>query len=531
MKILYFVSIFNLVILKSLGVLDPNNSNKETYVLKELFIKQHDLINRYLDLTNENSSDSQSKESTEQNKHKSSTNIQKIEYNIQKVHYELETLYEEIRKFAFDYKNFDLCLDYSKKLISFFKCDIFSALFQEILTVPNKFYKVNRTLNFHYENTNITKIELLDKENDSVDNLIEISNYIKGFYDDEFEKFTIDHKFFLDVLTIFLRQKETLDIKNLLLILKIGYKKLLELENVVYIDTLDNVYVFGDTHGQFFDTFGVLINIEGNGLSFKTGFKLDTNKIYIFNGDFVDRGKYSIENYTFLLLLKILYPKNIFLNRGNHEFIDLNIRYGFYKEIKQKYGIESEKIKSSQMYKNLNELQYILTAFNLTFSVLPLATIINRKVFVVHGGLPEENLTIDQIQKLDRKTFQYSINESFDGLMWSDPYNKNDKSKNINRGIGFIFESNITERFLYENGLSVIARSHQDVEGGVEKNHDEQVITVFSAPNYCGTKNNKAAYLIFKTNNEEGDFRVCEGLFYNFKQFNEWPKENLELLN
>ncbi|KAM0675490.1 hypothetical protein GVAV_000855 [Gurleya vavrai] len=528
MKILYFVSIFNLLNLKSLRVCDPNISNKETYVLKELFIKQHHLINLYLKLTVENVSDSQLEEFIEQSKDIYIDYIEKNKQTTAAVHHDLNIIYEKIAKIAFIYKNFNLCFDYCKKLVEFFKQNIFSTLFLEVLTIPNH-YEVKRTLNFHYEK-NLRHIELLDKSNEPFDNLIETSNYIKGFYDDELEGFTIDHKFFLDVLTIFLRQKETLDIKTLLLILKIGYKKLLELETVVYIDTLDNVYVFGDTHGQFFDTFGTLIGIKGNSFSFEKGFILDKNKNFLFNGDFVDRGKYSIENFTFLLLLTILYPKNVFLNRGNHEFIDMNIKYGFYKEIQQKYGIKTEIINYRQTYNNLSQINTIFSAFSLTFSVLPLATIINRKVFVVHGGLPKENLSIDQIQKLNRKTHQVNISAAADGLMWSDPLHGDDDDFYNMRGHGILFGALNTKKFLNINGLKLLVRSHQDVKGGIEIKQGGNVITIFSAPNYCGKKNT-AAYLIFKTNNEEGDVRVCEDLFYNYKQFNEWPKENLELLN
>ncbi|KAM0674557.1 hypothetical protein GVAV_002175 [Gurleya vavrai] len=166
-----------------------------------------------------------------------------------------------------------------------------------------------------------------------------------------FQATGINNEFLLKIITFFLK-KIKVETKELLLVLKLSYDLLSNLDNINFVDTEKDVMVFGDTHGQFFDTFGVLLTIKGIGFDLINGFEFDKNTYFVFNGDFVDRGKYSIENYTFLLILKILYPNNIFLNRGNHEFENQSIKGGFYQQIEMLYGSESVETKKLTMFTN-----------------------------------------------------------------------------------------------------------------------------------------------------------------------------------
>lgn len=137
------------------------------------------------------------------------------------------------------------------------------------------------------------------------------------------------------------------------------------------------VTVCGDTHGQFYD----LCNIFEIG-----GYPSPTNA-YLFNGDFVDRGSFSVENILFLLSLKLALPDTFHLLRGNHETKNMNSIYGFNGEVQHKYPGD-----------------VILPMFSKLFQSLPLSAVIENKVFVVHGGISanEYGLSIEQIRAVDR---------------------------------------------------------------------------------------------------------------------------------
>ncbi len=143
-------------------------------------------------------------------------------------------------------------------------------------------------------------------------------------------------------------------------------------KNVEYVQTSENkrVTVCGDVHGQFFD----VLNI------FKIFGYPSEEKSYLFNGDFVDRGSYSVEVMITLYAFKLVNPKCIYLNRGNHESHELNQMYGFTGEVLAKY------------------CQSTLQLFQDSFKRLPIAHIIDSKYFVVHGGLSmKRDMTIDDI--------------------------------------------------------------------------------------------------------------------------------------
>lgn len=285
----------------------------------------------------------------------------------------------------------------------------------------------------------------------------------------------IDAEFCSDVLQTFLENKR-IDGEQLIKILFLGYLLHSNIANVQTVTT-DHAVVFGDTHGQFLDTFNIL-NEMGNVLGADRFYLND--KIYIFNGDFVDRGCDGIENFVLLIMLKIVYPQRIFINKGNHEFEHTNRYFGFHKEIKGKYGNYEE----------------IFNAFQIAFSALPLATVLNDKYFIVHGGLPQQKLTLEEIQSVNR--FRNNNDSSIiDGMMWSDP----DEIPDVGisqRGNGIRFGYSITNSFLKINKLEKIIRSHEFCVGGVKYNHDDKVITIFSAPNYCDIEGDAAVLYIEK---------------------------------
>lgn len=235
-----------------------------------------------------------------------------------------------------------------------------------------------------------------------------------------------------------------------------------------HIEEGHKLTVCGDTHGQYFDLLEIF-RLNG----FPTA-----EHAYLFNGDFVDRGSWSTEIALLLYSYKWLFPKTFFLNRGNHETDDMNRMYGFEGECKAKYN------------------ERIFKLFSESFSALPLATLIGDKYFVLHGGLfSDDAVSLDDIRKLDRHA-QRQPGQS--GLMmemlWTDPQTEPGRGPS-KRGVGLQFGPDVTKRFCEKNGLEAIIRSHEVRMEGYEVEHDGRCITVFSAPRYCDSTENKGAYI------------------------------------
>ncbi|MED6124511.1 Serine/threonine-protein phosphatase 5 [Stylosanthes scabra] len=227
--------------------------------------------------------------------------------------------------------------------------------------------------------------------------------------------------------------------------------------------------VCGDVHGQYYD----LLNIfELNGLP-------SEENPYLFNGDFVDRGSFSVEVILTLFAFKCLYPSGMYLARGNHESKNMNKIYGFEGEVRSK----------------LNET--FVELFAEVFCCLPLAHLINEKIFIVHGGL----FSVDGVKLSDIRAIDRFREPPEEGLMcellWSDPQPLPGRGPS-KRGVGLSFGADVTNRFLQDNNLDLVIRSHEVKDEGYEIDHDGKLITVFSAPNYCDQMGNKGAFIKFE---------------------------------
>ncbi|KAJ1550261.1 Serine/threonine-protein phosphatase 5, partial [Nowakowskiella sp. JEL0078] len=201
--------------------------------------------------------------------------------------------------------------------------------------------------------------------------------------------------------------------------------------------------VCGDIHGQFYD----LMNIFA-----KNGHPSRENK-YLFNGDFVDRGSFSVECILTLLVYKIWNPECIYLTRGNHETDDMNRVYGFEGEVTNKY--------SKDMFK----------LFSKIFNAVPLGNLVEEKIFVIHGGLfTRDDVTMDEIRKIDRFRQPGSTGIMCE-LLWSDP--QPEKGRNPSkRGVGIQFGPDVTKTFCDLNKLDCVIRSHEVKQDGYTIDHD-----------------------------------------------------------
>jgi serine/threonine-protein phosphatase 5 len=245
--------------------------------------------------------------------------------------------------------------------------------------------------------------------------------------------------------------------------------------------------VCGDTHGQFYDLLNIFA-INGNP---------SPDNPYLFNGDFVDRGSFSVEVILTLLAYKVAAPSCMYLTRGNHETTNMNKMYGFDGEVKAKFN------------------DYVLAMFREVFVWLPLAALIEQKVFVCHGGLfSRDSVALSEIRAIER-----NCEPPDDGLMtellWSDPQPELGRGAS-KRGVGVQFGPDVTENFLKTNNLSLVIRSHECKHEGYEIHHDGKCVTIFSAPNYCDQMGNKGAFINFD-----------ENLRPRFTQFSAVPHPNV----
>ncbi|XP_041022578.1 serine/threonine-protein phosphatase BSL1 isoform X2 [Juglans microcarpa x Juglans regia] len=240
------------------------------------------------------------------------------------------------------------------------------------------------------------------------------------------------------------------------------------------------IKVFGDLHGQFGDLMRLF---DEYGFPSTAG---DITYIdYLFLGDYVDRGQHSLETITLLLALKIEYPENVHLIRGNHEAADINALFGFRLECIERMG-ENDGI-------------WAWTRFNQLFNYLPLAALIEKKIICMHGGIGRSIHSVEQIEKLERPITMDAGSIILMDLLWSDP-TENDSVEGLRpnaRGPGLVtFGPDRVTEFCKKNKLQLIIRAHECVMDGFERFAQGQLITLFSATNYCGTANNAGAILV-----------------------------------
>jgi len=223
------------------------------------------------------------------------------------------------------------------------------------------------------------------------------------------------------------------------------------------------------------------------------GFPPESN--YLFLGDYVDRGRTSLEVITLLTAFKLKRPKNFFLLRGNHECASITRIYGFYDECKRRYNIK--------LWKHF-----------CVFNCLPAAAVVDDKIFCCHGGPSPECHHFDQIRRITRPT------DIPDGgilcdLLWADPDQDISGWAENDRGVSYTFGPDVCANFLRTHDLDLIARAHQVVEDGYEFFANRRLVTIFSAPNYCGEFDNAGAVM-----------EVKEDLFCSFKLVRGTKKAN-----
>lgn len=225
------------------------------------------------------------------------------------------------------------------------------------------------------------------------------------------------------------------------------------------------INVLGDIHGQYTD----LLRFFNT-----AGYPPETS--YLFLGDYVDRGKNSVETLSLLLAFKVKFPMRVHLLRGNHESSAINMQYGFYDECKRRFTVR------------------LWRGFVDTYNCMPVAAIVGGRIFCCHGGLSPTLHELKEIRNLSRPCEVTSSGLLCD-LLWSDPDPSVTGWAKNTRGVSVVFGADVVSLFLARYDFDLICRAHQVVEDGYEFFAKRQLITIFSAVNYCGEYDNAGAMM------------------------------------
>ncbi len=217
-------------------------------------------------------------------------------------------------------------------------------------------------------------------------------------------------------------------------------------------------------------------------------------KRYLFLGDYVDRGKMGLETALLLFAYKVRYPNQVFLLRGNHECPRINASYGFLAECQKRYR------GSKRIYKEINS----------AFSYLPLAALVGSRILCMHGGISQELKDLDSLRNIPRPMDEPPDEGFVNDILWSDPEVEVEGWKDNPRGTSYVFGADQVQQICGDLNIDLITRGHQVCQEGYRFFANRKLVTIFSAPNYCGDSYNDAAVLEVT----KGQFSAYIFMFY-----------------
>ncbi|GMT18422.1 hypothetical protein PFISCL1PPCAC_9719, partial [Pristionchus fissidentatus] len=262
----------------------------------------------------------------------------------------------------------------------------------------------------------------------------------------------------------------------------IGLAKQIFQEEPTLVECGAPAVVVGDLHGQYqdllrvFNFFGVKRRKEGG---IKPGWL--TQK-YVFLGDYIDRGKQSIEVMTVCFSLKVVFPNCFFLLRGNHETKAINKQYGFMQELEERFPKD--------------QADKLFSEFNEAFTYMPLACIIGNSILCMHGGISPKLSSLQDILDIPKPLVDPNANELACDLMWSDPMiGLKGYKENAVRGVSVHFGEDALEEVMDKLNLHMVVRGHQMMMNGFNFFHSHKLVTIFSAASYYPERANRGAVL------------------------------------
>jgi Ca2+-binding EF-hand superfamily protein/diadenosine tetraphosphatase ApaH/serine/threonine PP2A family protein phosphatase len=283
------------------------------------------------------------------------------------------------------------------------------------------------------------------------------------------------------------KTKNRLSAANLLELLEVSEHVLCQDATLLHLEDASTVSIVGDLHGSL-PSLRQVLDLLWTSLD-------DEDSVIVFDGDFVDRGEESLEVMCVLLLLKLAYPKKVYLLRGNHEDVLISSAYGFQDELIRKYGVGRSEL--------------VFDAFNAVFCALPICAV-TKTAAILHGGLPSRDFDLKHVEEISteaRCRVKTAVNDSTDpiaqliqGILWSDPSpNRYGIHFNKTRTIGVTFGPDVVRDFLNRHGLLYLIRGHEVAEQGtslINCGDGRSVLTVFSHSEYPnGEGNNLGAFI------------------------------------
>ncbi|KAJ1360605.1 hypothetical protein KIN20_019626 [Parelaphostrongylus tenuis] len=208
------------------------------------------------------------------------------------------------------------------------------------------------------------------------------------------------------------------------------------------------IVIVGDIHGQYFDLLRMFSK-------FSEGNQHGSMRVkYIFLGDYVDRGRRSLECVCLVLTLKILFPRKYQILRGNHECKGINRVYGFYDELLDRFEKE--------------EAERLWLGFNEVFAWMPLAGLVGKKILCMHGGISAYLNSLDDIRRIARPLEEPNVNPLAMDLLWADPMlNIQGYAPNTVRGVATFFGEDAVVHCCQKLKIDLIVRAHQNNKGAV----------------------------------------------------------------
>ncbi|CAI2317474.1 unnamed protein product [Caenorhabditis sp. 36 PRJEB53466] len=230
------------------------------------------------------------------------------------------------------------------------------------------------------------------------------------------------------------------------------------------------IKICGDIHGQF----GDLLRLFD-----KVGFPHRTS--YLFLGDYVDRGRHGLETVLLLFAYKNLFPFHMFLLRGNHECPAINRVYGFYDECYRRFAKSGMRVWEE---------------FQNTFATMPLTALVGEKILCMHGGISPKLTSLNVLRNFRRPNYQPDHTSIEIDILWSDPAVGTKGFAPNQRGVSYVFGADALKKTLNNINVDLVVRAHQVVQDGYEFFGQKRLVTVFSAPFYCGQFDNAAAVVV-----------------------------------
>ncbi|GMS87218.1 hypothetical protein PENTCL1PPCAC_30416, partial [Pristionchus entomophagus] len=211
---------------------------------------------------------------------------------------------------------------------------------------------------------------------------------------------------------------------------------------------------------------------------------------YVFLGDYIDRGKQSLEVMTVCFTLKIVFPNYFMLLRGNHETKAINKQCGFLQELEERFSKE--------------QADKLFTEFNEAFTYMPLACILDSSILCMYGGISPKLTSLQDILDIPKPIVEPNSIELAGDLLWSDPMIGLKGYKfNTVRGVSVHFGEDVLEEVLVKLDLRMIVRGHQINANGFNFFCSQKLVTVFTAASYYSERENRGAVLYVSS-----DYRV-----------------------